>query len=446
MRGLAPAILALALTTVSCSHDSPSTPTGPSQPTVPPEVGVWLRQNSLEFRTAEPGGSDEDLDMLPGLVGSAHLVALGEATHGTHEFFAMKQRILRYLVQHMGFTAFALEASFPEAEAVDEYVRTGKGDPYALLSRLYQWSWNTQEMLELVEWMRQYNKAVPAEKQVRFFGFDIAYPSAALDSARAYLARIDAAARADTLLTCYAPYVNNYLGQFPARYVYLPAETKAACRARVRAAYAWLAEHRSQYSAASSLFAFEHALQYTRLVVQAEEWNSGTIVSAAELPPHWAENVGWLLDHLPTGSRMVLWTHNLDVQRCCGALGELLSRRYGGDLVVFGFDFGAGRFNAGRFVGGWSYGAGVHQSDRPLPGSYESYFEVAGRPRMIVPLRGPAPPEWLVGPRPQRAIGNSYAAAQWDQFYRTVSLPAVYDALVYFQSARQTTLLPFAFQ
>jgi len=84
-----------------------------------------------------PADNLDDLEPLRSLVGDARIVSLGEATHGTREFFLMKHRILRFLVERMGFTAFAIEATWPEANRLDRYVRTGDGDPAVLLSGLY---------------------------------------------------------------------------------------------------------------------------------------------------------------------------------------------------------------------------------------------------------------------------------------------------------------------
>ncbi len=238
MRGLPPTLaLLLALLVPACGKDSPSQPNASSA--VPAEVATWLRQNATEFRTSIAVGSDDDLAVLTSLVGNARVVALGEATHGTSDFFEMKHRILRYLVEHMGFTAFAIEATFPEAEAVDEYVRTGKGDPAVLLSRLYFWTWNTQEVLDMIQWLRAYNQTAPAPKQVRFFGFDMQYPGAAMDSLRAYVGRVDPGAGADSVnaaLACYRPYMNDYRGRTSLTYSSAAAETKTLCKAGVAAA------------------------------------------------------------------------------------------------------------------------------------------------------------------------------------------------------------------
>ncbi len=443
MRGPTLTLLALTLAALACGSDSPSSP---DTATVPVEVGAWLRQNATEFRTSIAVGSDEDLAVLTSLVGNARVVALGEATHGTSDFFEMKHRLLRYLVEHMGFNAFAIEATFPEAEAIDEYVRTGKGDPAILLSRLYFWTWNTQEVADMIQWMRAYNQTVPAEKQVRFFGFDMQSPGAATDSLRAYVARTDPGRGADSVnaaLGCYLPYMNDYRGVTRLSYSSASPELKALCKAGVAAAYAWVAAHQPQYEAASSPGSFRRALQYARLVVQGEDVQGGGDAWARDR--YMAENAAWLLSGLPAGSKIVLWAHNGHVNRSGSAMGTYLTQTYAGDLVIFGFDFYAGSFNAVNMTAE-GYGGLIRHTIGGAPeGSYEQYFHAAGRPRMIVPLRGTVP-AWLAGPRTLRSIGAVYSADYDNRFYFTASLPSLYDAVIFFDQTTASALLPFRYQ
>ncbi|HET6263158.1 MAG TPA: erythromycin esterase family protein, partial [Chloroflexia bacterium] len=124
---------------------------------VPAEAAGWLREHAVPLRTAEPSDDYSDLLPLKELIGDARIVALGEATHGSREFFTMKHRILRFLVQEMGFTVLAFEDGWPEALSVDEYVLGGPGSPEDAVRDLLYWPWETREVVEMVEWMRAYN-------------------------------------------------------------------------------------------------------------------------------------------------------------------------------------------------------------------------------------------------------------------------------------------------
>jgi len=147
-------------------------PAGTHEPT--PEELAWLKDNAIVLRTVEAGGSLDDLEPLKTLIGDAHIVALGEGTHGTREFFQMKHRLVEFLAREMGFTIFSIEANLPEAYRLNDFVLKGMGDPKELIAGMYFWTWNTQEVLDMVEWMRKYNKS--GQGRIEFTGFDMQTP------------------------------------------------------------------------------------------------------------------------------------------------------------------------------------------------------------------------------------------------------------------------------
>lgn len=128
------------------------------------------------LRSTDPGGSTKDLRPMGRMVGGASVVGLGEATHGSHEFFTMKDRVFRYLVEEKGFTTFAQEVSWTTGLRFDAYVRGGEGDVRELVHKeLAKTPWDTEEYVELLTWMRAYNDKHP-HRQVRFMGNDLNYP------------------------------------------------------------------------------------------------------------------------------------------------------------------------------------------------------------------------------------------------------------------------------
>jgi len=154
-----------------------------------PKQIKWLRKNAIAFDTAEAGSGFDDLKGLREIIGDARIVALGEGTHGTREFFQMKHRLVEFLASEMGFTVFSIEANMPEAYRVDDYVSQGKGDPKKLLDGMYFWTWNTQEVLDMIKWMRDFNKA--GKKHIRFTGFDMQTPDVAMEIVEKYLDEAD---------------------------------------------------------------------------------------------------------------------------------------------------------------------------------------------------------------------------------------------------------------
>src|SRR4051812_40782259 len=107
------------------------------------------------------------------MVGRARVVGMGEATHGTREFFQFKHRMLEFLVEEMGFTAFALEVDSATALRVDAYVRGGAGQAAAIVRGMRYWIWDTEEIVALVQWIRQHNLKPTTKHPVRFYGIDM---------------------------------------------------------------------------------------------------------------------------------------------------------------------------------------------------------------------------------------------------------------------------------
>ncbi len=143
---------------------------------------AWIKANAIPFTTPEAGNGFAELDKLGAVVGDARIVSLGEPTHGTREAFQMKHRLLEYLVEKKGFSIFSIEANMPESYKLNEYVIDGKGDPKALIGGMYFWTWNTEEVLAMVEWMRAWNqKNAPAtgKPRLQFTGFDMQTPDVA---------------------------------------------------------------------------------------------------------------------------------------------------------------------------------------------------------------------------------------------------------------------------
>lgn len=191
---------------------------------------------------------------LKSIIGDARIVALGEATHGTREFFQMKHRLLQFLVQELGFTVFALEANGPEADLLNEYVQTGKGDPAQLLAGLYYWTWDTQEVLDMIRWMRAYNESrgcalcvSPYPRRgsappVSFCGFDMQIPRMAVDNVIQYVRKVDPAAskQVEALFSCFRPYQEALQS-----YAEASLAIRAQCRQDLQAVWQCAGEFRS---------------------------------------------------------------------------------------------------------------------------------------------------------------------------------------------------------
>ncbi len=135
------------------------------------EIVAWLKANSIPLATTEPHSGFKDIEFLRAAVGDARIVSLGEATHGTREFFQLKHRVIEYCVAELGFTTVAFEANYGDTLAVNDYVLNGKGSAAEVVAGMGFWIWNTEEVVALVEWIRAWN--IAHDRKVTFYGFDM---------------------------------------------------------------------------------------------------------------------------------------------------------------------------------------------------------------------------------------------------------------------------------
>ena len=154
-------------------------------------VTQWIAENATPIESVEAGSGFEDLKSIGDMVEDARIVSLGEPTHGNREVFQLKHRLLEYLVTEKGFNIFALECPFGEAFDINRYVVDGIGDPEKALAGIYFWTWDTQEVLELIKWMRSYNAKPENKRKVKFYGFDPQDPQRAAKVMLEYLKKVD---------------------------------------------------------------------------------------------------------------------------------------------------------------------------------------------------------------------------------------------------------------
>ena len=433
----------------ACADQAPTAPTDDDPPVVEPTDDVpdaaisWLRTAAIPFQGADPTLPHDDLAFLRDLVGDARLVALGEDTHGTEEFFRMKHRVLRYLVEEMGFDAFAIEATWPEAYRVDDYVRSGEGDPARLLSGLYFWTWNTTSVLDLIQWIRGHNAG---GGDVGFYGVDMQFPGMALRNVRTYLADVDPGAASTLLprLECLERHANSPSGAFPQfRYADLDAGARAACGAGLDSLADHMRARKADYEAVAGAERYARGMQSLRVAIQFHLMIHGGQSRDASM----AENTLWLLDQLGPEGKVVLWAHNFHVANHSEAQGTYLRDALGDDMVILGFSHEGGSFTAVTLNGGTAVGGGSHSLTPPYYRSYEQTFARSGMDRFALDLRNLSTTSdstaWLAGPRPFRHIGCCIQPGFGDAYWLQVRLPVAFDAIIHFRETGPTTVLPY---
>ncbi|MCP4218211.1 MAG: erythromycin esterase family protein [bacterium] len=380
----------------------------------------WIRANAIPFKSADPQSDYGELMPLKKMVGKRHIVALGEACHGTSEFFKMKHRLTRFLAREMGFTIFAIEANMPEARAVNRYVLHGEGDPAKVLAGLYFWTWNTREVLDMLLWMREYNQS--GKGKIQFYGFDIQTPDVAIKNVTAFVRKADPAF-AEALEKHYKQVME--AKREAKKRPYDPDVTNWYASAKI--VYDHLSSKRDVYLKSFAADEVDWAIQDANIVVQGAEM---FVPDKRSRDESMAENLDWILDHSPKGSKIVTWAHNFHVNRNTETrftMGGYLDKRHGDDMVIFGFVFGEGKYTARG-----KNGINIYGTWPPEPGSCEWFFKSAGIPNLILDLRLVSKKEpgsqWLLKPLDFQTIG----AMSTDYAFEKEELTKEFDVLIYF--------------
>jgi erythromycin esterase len=414
------------------------------------DVVAWISRTATPLATTDPTADLDDLAPLEQVVGPAHVVGMGEDTHGTREFFQMKHRILEYLVTRMGFTYFAIEATAPESDDMNRYVLTGEGDPKALLSRLYFWTWDTQEVLDMIEWMRQWNATAPANRRVQFLGFDMQFPGAAMDSVAAFVGRVDPgnSDSVNTAYSCIVPY-RNVGGTFrmnSSQYAGLTTATKTACAAALQSIYDLMQRSAAMYTAATSPAAYQQALHSARLVQQFEAMASVSSPSGSSQMRDraMAENVTRIRDQAGPDAKIALWAHNGHINAVPSLMGGYLRASYGADYLPLGFAFGTGGFNAvgpGTSLKAW-------RASIIPKSSIEAAFTATNQGMFMLDMRkvaaGGSAAAPLRGPIAMRSIGAVFDENAERAYFANRIFPNDFDVLIYLRETSPSTLLPFS--
>jgi erythromycin esterase len=369
-------------------------------------VVEWIRSAAIPLATVEPRHGFKDLEALRPIIGDARIVSLGEATHGTREFFKLKHRMLEFCVAELGFTMFVIEANFPESLAVNAYVLNGVGNAADALSGMRFWTWDTEEVLDLVEWMRWWNDN--HRRKVKFYGFDIAYPTLAALGLIDFLARV-APELAMTCKTELAPLTSDFTAELFGQLSEARREAVFACIARVLVAFV---QQRPHWATATSAIDWHlgrlHAIVLDQAARFEVERSSGFHERAV------AKNVCALLEAEGPNAKAVLWSHNDHAARAAyphdgNSMGKNLDEMVGRAQVVVGFSFDRGSFQARAYPAGE---LADHDVTAAVPNSFDGILAQAGLPLFALHLAG-APRDgavaaWLASELPMRSIGGIY--------------------------------------
>jgi len=374
----------------------------------------------------------------------SRVVLLGEATHGTSEFYLARAAITRHLIAHHGFTIVAVEADWPDAATVDRYVRhlPARRAVEQPFQRFPTWMWRNAEVSGLFEWMRTYNERRERTDRAGFYGLDIYNMSASIAAVLAYLDRVDpeAAAIARERYGCLTPWQRE-----PATYGRaVLTEGYRKCEAAVIAQCRELLRKRMEY-ARQDPDSFLDAAQNARLITSAERYYRIMYYGGAESwnlrDTHMFDTLTHVLDARGPRSKAVVWAHNSHIgdarATAMGAvrgelnIGQLCRERFGEKAALIGFGTHAGTVAAASV---WDGPMEVKRIRPSHSESYERQCHDAGIPRFLLDLKGDRPvSQRLTEPRIERYIGVVYRPeSEVLSHYAEASLARQFDAYVWF--------------
>src|SRR6202521_5736435 len=286
----------------------------------PAQVVAWIRQNADRLNTDEPKSGLQDVESLQRIIGSARIVALGEATHGSREFFSIKHRIFELLVEKMGFTLFGIEANWSKCLPINDYVVHGVGDPARLLAATLFWTWKTEEFLDLIRWMRQYNEDPRHTIKVKFCGFDMQRVRPAAEFLTTYLTRVDRQYSEEIATTLNELRVAEGL-RSRGEWDRVWPKTKAPVETLERR----LTEKRVSYVSRSGEKEWLEASGHARMLRQAVQmYSAGLKGEPSPRDGFMAENIEWIRNEEGPEARMMVWAHNGHVALSGAAMGSCL--------------------------------------------------------------------------------------------------------------------------
>lgn len=398
---------------------------------------AFLQQETKALNPDLASNDFSDLQFLKTKISpETRIVGLGEGTHGTSEYFKMKSRLIRYLVQEQNFTLIGFEAFLLECEAINQYILNGKGDPRQALRGLMFWCWNTEEVLELIEWLRIYNQT--ATRKVKFVGIDGQFSIKALSILKSTANEIDT-----SLMPALAPHFAMYEALTKTfRFIpYTPPHKDSIDIAiqQTEKLNKILFEKKLLSTASTSVDQVYRLLESARVLHQ-QMMCTKDFSNSRDL--YYAANTRWFIDVKYPNEKIILWVHNWHISRTFEnrkSMGYHLAAKYGDKYVPVGFVTQQGTYTARNETGKIQANNLAYPAEKY---SIESYLHLLNEPVLYMDLRKVATTDkashFLSDGVFIRDIGSE--SVNGNQF-RFLDVPKLYDGIIYFDNTRGSTLL-----
>lgn len=395
-----------------------------------------IREKAIRLQHVEAGNGFADLQPLKQVWKDVRVIGLGEITHGTREFFQVKHRLLEFLVREMGFTAFAIEASYSNTQPINDYVLHGRGDRATVLTGQGWIVWDTEELAALLHWMRAYNATVPDQRKVRFHGMDVFWNEVGQQRVLTYLRRVaeDRVLGADSLF--------QVIAREEAKRPVQDTVALAKALPAVQALEDHLGDRRDALIARSSAREFEDALQHVRLM-------RGALTPNAR-PNAMADNLRFIIDHERPGTKFVLWAydgHLASNDTVTRTIGRAMREAYGDQYYSVATAFNQGSYQTRVILPNQPAGDLKAVVVPPAPtGSLPWYLSRTGVGNFFLDLRtlpgDPVIQEWVRTPLVTQGFG--WANHEIEKSYRALNFKALFDGVVFIEPTTPSRPTPNA--
>ncbi|MBO0862580.1 MAG: erythromycin esterase family protein [Chloracidobacterium sp.] len=410
----------------------------------------WTKTHAIPIQTVETVNSATDLQPLKSIIGAARVVALGEPAHGAHEPLALRNRLFRYLVEELGFTAIAIESGLPESRRIYDLVTGGPGDTsQAVRANLSCGGGESQENEELVRWIREYNTKVTAPHKVRFYAIDVGRcgqgTPLAIENALNYISRVDPTS-GQKLRAAFKTYLDRLSASDEPSFSQAESDKLSAS---IEDLLALFERERPALIAATSEIDYQWAHRNAMAARQAHRQYRvrPTEPPGAGIPPSaWrsssqrdaamADNVRWVLEREGPGGRILVYAHNAHIKNSSTeggiwnafeqpptVMGQHLRSALGADLLIIG-------------ISSAQNGVGLPTASLE-PVSLDAALSHVGPPLFLLDLRAArsdsAANAWLAERRAMRANFTSYL---------TLSPGAAFDALLFIDTLTPARAAP----
>lgn len=406
-------------------------------------VIAWLKSNAIPLKTVEAGNGFQDLQPLKRVFKGVRFVGLGEQTHGTREFFQFKHRMLEFLVKEMGFRVFAMEASYSACQNINDYVMGRTADGAAALDSQGFWTWNTEEVRAMLDWMREYNEGVQAYRKLKFVGFDIQINDTGKSKLLEYLKRVapERVAETETFFKVNERELGNLVFELGDQAKEALAKLKEL-KCQYNDLFVFLEISGARLAAKSSQTEYEQMREYARVIVQFMNSYGNTSRNIWLRDLYMADNFQRIVEREPTGTRFVLCAHNAHITTRDGdenypRFGHYLRRFYGKDYYALGFSFNQGEFQSREA----QPKDPVKRMLRPfiltpaLADSIDWYLAQTGVRKFIIDFRAgrrnAVLGEWLAAPHPMRGIGSMFAPSFDGSSFSPATIGKEFDGLFF---------------